>query len=241
MVHRTIPFSSLTNLTRHTCLQEPAFSMLHLPSPIRIGCDASVTIPVDVIEAPIANFQYSNNCSGLVTSFLDASYANGPGNTVQYWWDFGDPATGINNTSDLKDAIHLFSAPGTYQVMHVVRNFNNCTDTIIKPVTILAPVPVDFVYDHTCVNGSANFGPDTTVMNVADIISWAWDFGDGVTSIQQNTSTCICCPGDYKVTLTVTDISGCTASKTRTVTVKSAAGCHVQYFADPLCRRSGSV
>ena len=53
-----------------------------------------VTIPVDVIEAPIANFQYTNNCAGMVTSFLDASFANGPGNTVQYWWDFGDPATG---------------------------------------------------------------------------------------------------------------------------------------------------
>ena len=183
------------------------------------GCDASVTIPVDVIEAPIANFQYTNNCSDLVTSFQDASFANGPGNTVQYWWNFGDPATGFNNTSDIKDPIHLFSAPGTYQVMHVVRNFNNCTDTIIKPVTILTPVAVDFVFDYTCVNGSANFTPDTTIMNVADIMSWAWDFGDGNTSIQQNTVNVYAAPGVYKVTLTVTDISGCTASKTRTVTV----------------------
>jgi len=183
------------------------------------GCDASVTLPVEVIEAPIANYQYSNNCSGLVTSFLDASFANGPGNTVQYWWDFGDPASGINNFSDLKDASHLFSEPGTYQVRHVVRNFNNCTDTITKPVTILTPVPVDFVYDYACVNGTASFSPDTTVMNVADITAWAWDFGDGVTSSMQNTSHVYDAPGSYKVTLTVTDLSGCTASKMRTLTV----------------------
>jgi len=183
------------------------------------GCKASLTIPVEVIEAPIANFQYTNNCSDLVTSFQDASYANGPGNTVQYWWEFGDPATGVNNYSNLKDPTHLFTAPGTYQVMHIVRNFNNCSDTIIKPVTILTPVPVDFVYDHTCVNGTTNFSPDTTVMNVADITGWAWDFGDGVTNYQQYTSHSYSGPGTYQVKLTVTDISGCTASKTRTVVV----------------------
>ena len=183
------------------------------------GCMASVTLPVDVIEAPIANFQYSNDCSGLETSFLDASYANGAGNTVQYTWDFGDPSTGVNNNSNLKDATHLFSAPGIYQVMHVVRNFNNCSDTIIKPVTILARVVVDFIYDHTCVDGIANFAPNTAVMNVAAINSWAWDFGDGTTNNQQITSHVYAGPGSYQVSLTVTDTAGCTAKKIRTVVV----------------------
>ena len=183
------------------------------------GCMATSTIAVDVIEAPIANYQYSSDCSGMVTSFLDASYANGPGNTVQYWWDFGDPATGINNTSDLKDATHMFTAPGTYQVMHIVRNFNNCTDTIVKPVTILLPVAVDFVYDHTCVNGTANFGPDTSVMNVSQIVSWTWEFGDGVTNNLPYTNHVYAAPGSYQVTLKVVDSAGCQASKTRTVVV----------------------
>ncbi len=183
------------------------------------GCKHMVTIPVPVILAPVANFQYTNNCSGVETSFTDASYANGTGNTVQYWWNFGDPATGIDNTSTLKDATHVFSAPGTYQVMHVIRNFNNCTDTIIKPVTILTPVPVDFLYDNTCVNGSTNFYPNTAIMNVADITNWAWDFGDGITSNQQNTVHNYATSGSYKVTLTVTDLQGCTVSKTRTVVI----------------------
>lgn len=183
------------------------------------GCITATTIQVEAIEAPIANFQYTDNCSGLETSFRDASFANGPGNTVQYWWDFGNPSTGSDNYSDKSDATHIFSAPGTYQVMHIVRNFNNCTDTIVKPVVILTPVPVDFVHDHTCVDGKANFGPDTTVMNVTNISSWKWDFGDGVTNDQQVTTHIYAGPGNYQVTLTVIDISGCTASKTRTVTV----------------------
>ncbi len=183
------------------------------------GCISSATIPVDVIEAPVANFQYTEDCSGLETAFRDASYANGPGNTVQYWWNFGDPSTGTNNYSDLEDATHTFSAPGIYQVTHVVRNFNNCTDTIVKPVSILIPVEVGFVYDHPCVDGKSNFGPDTSVMNVADITSWAWDFGDGVTNNQEYTNHIYSVSGSYQVTLTVIAASGCTASKSRTVVV----------------------
>jgi PKD repeat protein len=184
------------------------------------GCKSMITIPVDVIEAPIANFQYTHDCSGTVTSFLDASFANGPGNTVQYWWDFGDPTTGIDNTSDLKDPVHLFSAPGIYLVKHIVRNFNNCTDTIVKPVTILEPVAVDFIQENnSCINAATNFAPDVTVMNIAVITSWLWDFGDGVTNTQPSTSHAYAGPGTYQVTLTVTDTSGCTASKTHTVVV----------------------
>jgi len=183
------------------------------------GCIDQVTLPVDVIEAPIANFTFDNNCLGLETSFVDASYANGPGNTVQYLWFFGDPASGFNNYSELKDATHLFSVPGVYLVKHVVRNFNNCTDTITKTVTILTPASVDFIYGYTCVNGISEFAPDTSVVNVSDITGWEWNFGDGITDFQPYSTHVYLQPGTYQVTLTVTDSAGCKASKTRPVVV----------------------
>lgn len=183
------------------------------------GCLASITLPVEIIEAPIANFTYTNDCSGTITSFVDASAANGAGNTVQYGWDFGDPATGINNFSNLMNPDHVFSGPGIYHVKHVVTNYNNCSDTIVKTITILEPLAVDFIYDHTCINGIANFGPNPAIMNTASIVSWHWDFGDGSISLQQQTVHTFLAAGNYQVTLTVTDISGCTTSKTRTVVV----------------------
>jgi len=183
------------------------------------GCTTEKTLPVEVIEAPIANFQNVDYCSGLETKFRDASYANGPGNTVQYWWNFGDPSTGMDNYSDKKDATHIFSAQGTYQVMHVVRNFNNCTDTIVKKVIILDQIPVDFVHGFTCLDSKTSFGPDTTAMNTANVTNWEWDFGDGTTNNQQFTSHVYTQPGLYIVKLTVIDIAGCTASKTHNVIV----------------------
>lgn len=44
------------------------------------------------------------------------------------------------------------------------------------------------------------------------IVSWSWNFGDGVTSSDQNPTHEYAAPGSYIVTLTVTDDSGLTAS-----------------------------
>ncbi|NVO19611.1 MAG: PKD domain-containing protein, partial [Bacteroidetes bacterium] len=183
------------------------------------GCIASVTQAVQIIAAPVANFTYTSSCNGLNTNFHDASNANGTGNVVQWWWDFGDPATGVNNYSDQQDPMHLFSAPGTYQVTHVARNFNNCTDTIVKSVVILPGLAVDFTHQHTCVNDLSYFAPDPSVMNVSSITSWAWDFGDGGYSYIQSPVHMYLAPGSYQVTLTVTDLNGCTSFKKKTIVV----------------------
>jgi len=49
--------------------------------------------------------------------------------------------------------------------------------------------------------------------------TYAWTFGDGATSTEQNPTHAYTTPGDFTVTLTVTDNLGSTASDTATVTV----------------------
>jgi len=186
------------------------------------GCMASLTQPVNIIPAPVANFNYVNTCNGLNTQFEDASYANGAGNIVGWWWDFGDPLTGPDNFSNQENPMHLFSGPGTYTVTHVARNFNNCTDTIVREIIILPGLAVDFLHHHTCVNDASYFAPDTNVMNVASIISWEWNFGDGGFSYLQAPTHMYLAPGSYDVTLTVTDLNGCVSAKTKTVVVNPA-------------------
>lgn len=51
------------------------------------------------------------------------------------------------------------------------------------------------------------------------IASRAWDFGNGETSTERNPVVTFAEPGEYTVTLTVTDNRGATATATRTVTV----------------------
>jgi PKD repeat protein len=65
-------------------------------------------------------------------------------NIVSWNWNFGDPASGVFNTSNLADPQHIFTTPGFYTVTLYVVNFNNCSDTITKQVNAGVAPPVAF-------------------------------------------------------------------------------------------------
>jgi len=173
------------------------------------SCTNSVSLPVVVTPGPIANFYFTGKCEDQVVQFTDASFANGAGNVVGWSWDFGDPTSGINNTSNLTDPTHTFSAPGTYTVRLSIVNFNNCHDTITKQVLIYPHPPVDFTHSTACLNELVYFDPDPVATNIPAIGSWSWNFGDGSTALSPNPAHSYLAPGTYTVVLTVTDTAGC--------------------------------
>lgn len=59
-------------------------------------------------------------------------------------WNFGDPASGINNTSNLANATHTFSGNGTYTVTTYISS-NLGLDTVVTTVVV-----------NNIVNGSSN-------------------------------------------------------------------------------------
>ena len=188
-------------------------------------CQDSYVFPVNVIPNPFANYYFYGNCDGQLVQFVDASFANGPGNMIAWHWDFGDPGSGLNNTSDLKDAQHIFSDTGSYAVSLIAFNYNNCSDTMTKLVTIHARPSVDFVHSQVCLNSPATFGPTATVVNVP-ATGWLWEFGDGLTSIERNTIHQFNTPGIYTVTLTITDSLGCVNSMSHLITVNELPIAH---------------
>ena len=68
---------------------------------------------------------------------------------------------------------------------------------------------------------SVNFTDGSTDSN-GDIVSWAWDFGDGASSAEQNPSHTYAQSGSYDVTLVVTDSEGRTDIKVLSVDVSDA-------------------
>lgn len=75
------------------------------------------------------------------------------------------------------------------------------------PVVKFSAIPTANSLDITCLDQTTGAS------------SWAWDFGDGTTSNQQNPAHTYATKGTYTVTLTVTDGKGCSAVKTTQVTV----------------------
>jgi PKD repeat protein len=191
----------------------------------------SFSIQVVVYPIPTANFTYSNNasfpnswaCCNQAVYFTDLSYA-GSGNIIQWFWNFDDPGSGVNNTSTLQNPSHVFSGCNTtYHVsLTVVDNVNNCSHTLVKDIFINPAVPVNFTFtDNTCLNQVVTFNADMTIMDPNSIATWDWDFGDGTahSSNPQTASHLYAQAGTYNAILTVTDVNGCANSVTKTVHV----------------------
>ncbi len=75
----------------------------------------------------ISNFDVENTCFGDITKFT----LNDTVDSVV--WDFGDPTTGVNNTSTDMEPTHVFSNPGTYDVS-VTATVG--TDTATETITV---------------------------------------------------------------------------------------------------------
>lgn len=71
---------------------------------------------------------------------------------------------------------------------------------------------------------SVSFTDASAAAGAATITGWSWAFGDSDLSTQQNPSHVYAAPGDYTVTLTVTDSNGLQNTTQKIVTVAAAVG-----------------
>jgi len=94
---------------------------------------------IHVFFAPTANFEDNADCEDAPVIFNDLSDPNG-GTVTRRLWDFGDPLSGINNSSMLQNPSHTYTEPGTYIVSLSITNNGACTDTYNKEL-ILGPKP----------------------------------------------------------------------------------------------------
>ncbi len=94
--------------------------------------------------APTANFTFApaNPVMASAVQFTDTS----SGAPTSWAWNFGDPASGTNNTSAAQNPAHAFAAAGTYNVSLQATNGNG-SNTVVKAVTVSAGGPVPCVAD----------------------------------------------------------------------------------------------
>ncbi len=180
------------------------------------GYQRSITKTIAVKRKPIAAFSYTDTCFTKPILFTDNSSENG-GSAINLWnWNFGDPASGVNDTSSLRNPTHTMSIPDTFDVRLIVTNMDGCQDTTLQPVVVDSLPAVEF----TKSKDSLCLGEDVHFNGIGhDIESWYWEFGNGDTSTYQQPIYRYEKPGLYTVTLTVTNLKGCTNSVTHKIYV----------------------
>lgn len=68
-------------------------------------------------------------------------------------WNFGDPASGVNNTSTSFNPIHIFSSQGIYTVTAILQNTNGCGADTIRKIVSAGPFKVFLGNDTTLCQG----------------------------------------------------------------------------------------
>lgn len=171
-----------------------------------VQCDAAVT-------AVIADQSGGQICTGLTQAFENESI-----NGVQWLWNFGDPTTDTDVSTE-QEPSWTYALPGTYTVTLIANPGSACADT--SENTFAISLPLDAYFDRPpirCPDEPAAFVAGGTFTPTTSI---AWDFG----AVGAPSTSDIADPivrflpvGVHPVTVTYSE-GGCTDSYTDSVVV----------------------
>lgn len=143
------------------------------------GCKGiSVPTTVHVQNYPIAAISYTNSsnpgqqnaCVGALVTFSDSSTNPYPGPRT---WDLGTggPIAGGASTGT------IYPAAGTYTIKLTTTTTFGCSDTKTMTVNVYS-ASANFVMSTT--NICKGQGITFTINDTSKVLTWGWDFGDGV-------------------------------------------------------------
>ena len=150
--------------------------------------------------------------------FFNQSLPNAPPNLLLFKWSFGD---GTYSTE--KNPVHIYTAPGQYNVCLTIRYVNsNCEKTYCSIVTI--PPVCNLQPNFSWAADPANllkikFTNQTIVP--ANGVQVKWSFGDGTTSTEWSPTHAYTQPGIYTVCLKIALSSTCVKEICKQVVVRA--------------------
>jgi len=192
------------------------------------GCsDTSGVKQVRVIRSPLTSFSVINNnaCPGS-----NVQFSNLTDTANSFIWNFGDPTSGIRNTSNSTNPTHQYNTPGVYTVTLIASLLDSsgtiCTATSTFPVNVVAP-DVDIVAPiKGCVLETVLFTPVIRSVSGLPPISYtSWQV-NGVPypvnpQYAPQFSYVFSQPGTYTVSLIVGTALGCYDTATISITINS--------------------
>lgn len=177
------------------------------------GCTDTATVQVTVLPSPTAQFVLDATaaCNTLITDPTNTSL-----NAVTWFWDFGDGTT----DTQADPPPHTYATVGDYTITLTATNADGCSDQTAQEVHVYDPPQVVIGSQNVCVGTQAQFFDQSITAPGNNIVSWAWDFGDGGTDTLQAPTHLYASAGTYFVTLTVTT-PYCGSTGVRPITVEA--------------------
>ncbi len=173
------------------------------------NCSDTIVDFIQIYNNPTIDFSFDTTagCYPFPVQFNNLSIVGG---SVEYEWSFGD-----GNSSQLVNPQNIYTSNGLFDVELTLRTTDMCVDTL----SLLIPDAVDVSLDSSknsvdfdffpkegCAPLSVQFSDSSFTEGAAE---YAWDFGDGTGSFDQNPINIYSDTGYYSIGLVLFSTTKC--------------------------------
>jgi gliding motility-associated-like protein len=134
---------------------------------------------LDTVISVAANVEAKFETETQVCAPYTAIFTNTSIGGQSFEWNFGDPASGADNTSTETNPTHYYATPGTYTIRLVANDPNTCNKTDDYQFTITVTDRPTANFSYTPVAPVENTPNVFTNLSSANAVSFKWLFGDG--------------------------------------------------------------
>ena len=163
------------------------------------ACTDSSSTTIIVSPTPLVNFTTAPVCFGNTTYFTNKS-AISVGSIDSYNWNLGNTITAVT-----VNASSLYTTPGSYNVTLTATSNLGCIAKLTQKVSVFPKPIAQYTVPNACEGQPSNFNQNSIGSN----LSYAWDFGNTVTSTANNPTYTYPSPGNYITSLIVLDANNC--------------------------------
>jgi PKD repeat protein len=187
--------------------------------PVAPPSDGTTTSPPPPTNsAPAAVF--STNCTLLDCSFDASASTDSDGSVDVFSWDFGD-----GSSDAAVNPAHSYAAAGDYIIALIITDDDGATADSSQSLTVVSAGnnnnPPTASFSSSCVDLICNFDAGASTDSDGSVVSYDWNYGNGVTGTGQTSAHNFATAGTYTINLTVTDNLGSASSSSQELSVTS--------------------
>ncbi|WP_372751940.1 PKD domain-containing protein [Labilibaculum sp.] len=165
------------------------------------GCTATTSKTVSIHALPTIAFTHEEYAGVNVAT----EFTNESSNAVSYNWDFGD-----SSSSTEKNPNHSYTNSGVYTVTLEGESSYGCVSQNSSTIEVIGLPKASFT---KTADGCGPLTVEFTNTSTGKFLSYYWDFGNGITSTEENVDPIVFAPGTlsdttYTVNLTIENKAG---------------------------------
>lgn len=200
-------------------------NVINLTNTSMDGCSKTASKTITINKVPDLSFEVDKYCvSSIDTIFFDNttedSYA------FSSWeWDFDDPESGEENTSDILSPYHIFNESGPRTITLIGETTKGCLDTLRQNLEFGESPEGTFTWSNECYDEGSEVSFKSAMNSTNPIVKYEWTFidseGESITrtgspQIQHEFDTI----GIYTVQLFTETELGCTQMIEKQISLK---------------------